>query len=66
MTGLPSAFIRFASHVPLGILAFSAKDQNNRVHGHATQLLDPRFNHNIGRGERVLYIAVGDLLVFDT
>jgi hypothetical protein len=47
----------------MGMLAFFAKGQNDIVHKHAPRLLDPRFNHNIDRGERVLYIAVSDFLV---
>jgi len=61
--GIPSGIIRFACHIPLGMLASSAREQYDIVHKHATQLLDPRFNHNIDRGERVLYIAVSDFLV---
>jgi len=61
--GIPSAVIRFACHIPLGMLAWSAQGQNDIVHKYATRLLDPRFNHNIHRGEKILYIAVGDFLI---
>jgi hypothetical protein len=62
--GAPSGVIRFACHLPLGMLAFTANSQTNFVFNHAAKLLSPEFNHNIGRGEETLRGAVGGSVIF--
>jgi hypothetical protein len=56
--GVFSGIIKFACHAPLAIVGWGAKANSDFVYDHSTELLDPRFNHNIGRGERVLSMAV--------
>ncbi|OBT61520.1 hypothetical protein VE03_09118 [Pseudogymnoascus sp. 23342-1-I1] len=58
------AFIRFSVIFLLGSLAWSTKPRSLFVSDHATELLGPQFNDNIGRGESTMYIVDKLMLCF--
>lgn len=51
-------FVRFFTIFFLGSLAWEAKANYVFVSNHATELLDPRFNYDIGHGELAMYVVV--------
>ncbi|KFZ19224.1 hypothetical protein V501_00769 [Pseudogymnoascus sp. VKM F-4519 (FW-2642)] len=58
MSGGSFAFYRFSIILLLGNLAWTTRSNSLFVSKHATELIGPQFNSNIGRGEQTIYIGL--------